>query len=77
MYVFCIIQILSAVHRRFKKSHKSSHTPTSWTYASQNTEPKFVILVTSVLQFTFNLYLGLMHGNTFRSAVKKLDPLSI
>ena len=60
----------------------SAHTSTFRTYAPQNTKPRLLdhILIYSNAQcmFMFNLYLGLIHGDTFKSCVKKLvDPWSI
>ena len=72
----CTIQNLSTV---LIEKYKSAHTSTFRTYASQNTKPRLLdhISICSNSQCMLNLYLGLMHGDTFKSAVKKLVPWSI
>ena len=60
------------------EKYKSAHTSTFRTYASQNTKPglldHILICCNCNVKCMLNLYLGLMHGDTFKSAVKKLDP---
>ena len=72
----CAIQNLSTVP---VEKYKSAHTSTFRTYASQNTKPRMLdhILICCNVKCMLNLYLGLMHGDTFKSAVKKLDPWAI